>query len=84
MPTRKVLIIVGVVLVLLLLVVLVAVLVVRRPSSEGPLVLNALPRGTRKTTVVAPTTEYQNPFERRVQYVNPFAEVKSPFQNLQQ
>ena len=33
---------------------------------------------------VALKTEYQNPFDRDSQYVNPFDEFKSPFQSLQQ
>ena len=40
-----------------------------------------LPFGEQKPTV-ALKTEYQNPFDKKTQYVNPFKEFKNPFTNL--
>lgn len=37
----------------------------------------------KKEPNVALKTVYQNPFDKKTQYVNPFSETKNPFVNLQ-
>ena len=37
---------------------------------------------TGKNSAVAPQTDYENPFNKDSQYVNPFSEYKNPFDSL--
>ncbi|MBI2020559.1 hypothetical protein HYS94_04025 [Candidatus Daviesbacteria bacterium] len=43
--------------------------------------LSSLP-GIKKEPNVSLRTQYQNPFDKSAQYVNPFAEFKNPFDAL--
>lgn len=36
----------------------------------------------KKEPAVSLQTQYQNPFDKNTQYVNPFARYKNPFDNL--
>lgn len=38
--------------------------------------------GVKKEPTVSLQTQYQNPFDKNAQYVNPFSEYKNPFDNL--
>lgn len=47
------------------------------------LVDNLLPQVTPiPTPIVTLTTQYENPFDRDSQYVNPFSTYKNPFNNV--
>lgn len=71
-----VLVVVGVIAVVLVLII--AVFFSRRPGGlKVPLL------GGREPSAPELKKTYQNPFEKETQYVNPFAEFKSPFQSLQ-
>jgi hypothetical protein len=82
-PT-KIAVIVAVVVVLIILGVIVwyALLSRQAPRGAGQ---NIIPKAFRSSDVGEVTLEkqYDNPFERQSQYVNPFQEVKSPLQSLQ-
>ena len=70
----------------LLVLVVVAALLKLRPTPkevEGPTSAPAVPPRTSSVTTPQLTETYENPFEKKTQYANPFAEFKSPFQNLQ-
>ena len=58
--------------------VLLATGIVSFPSS----VRKYVPGVAEKRPEVELVTEYQNPFRQRSQYVNPFDDFKSPFNNL--
>ena len=70
---KKVVMIVVAVLVVLLVVgvVLVVFGVIKNPIANVPLL--------QKGPKVSVKTEYQNPFDKQTQYVNPFQEYKNPF-----
>lgn len=69
-------------LVIVLVVVVVLVLVVLAAGQRGKDVLGPL-TGKKQPTTPQLSKSYANPFEPETQYVNPFAEFKSPFQSLQ-
>lgn len=60
---------------LLLLVILVIFVAVFFFLLKGNLLFN-------KSTAIAPTTQYANPFNKDTQYVNPFSSYKNPFDNI--
>ncbi|MBI2018690.1 hypothetical protein HYS96_03180 [Candidatus Daviesbacteria bacterium] len=68
-----------------LLFLLIATVVVFILVSQGiikiPLKNINLP-GVKKEATVSLQTQYQNPFDKSAQYVNPFSEYKNPFDNL--
>lgn len=52
--------------------------------SGKPAPVNLPPLGGKKeVSKVTIKSEYKNPFDQQNQYVNPFAEFKSPFTSLQ-
>ncbi len=62
-------------------VVLIAVLlVVTRGGKES--VKDIVTNTKKEVSTVAPKTEYDNPFDKDSQYVNPFSSYKNPFDNL--
>lgn len=63
---------------LLLLVVVGAVLLLVYLISQGTLKLP----GAKRQPSVELQTQYQNPFEKAAQYVNPFSGYKNPFDAL--
>ncbi len=75
---RMVFFVVLIVLALLVLVLLAA----GRRGGEPLEPLAILPQQRGAPPKISET--YKNPFERETQYVNPFADFKSPFQALQQ
>ncbi len=40
------------------------------------------PASTSEATNVAPKAEYQNPFDQKTQYQNPFNQYQNPFDDL--
>lgn len=68
-----------------LLFLLIAAVLVFILISQGivkiPLKNINLP-GVKKEPTVSLQTQYQNPFDKNAQYVNPFSEYKNPFDNL--
>lgn len=63
---------------LLLLIVLAAIFFLAASGIiKKPLIPN-LP-GQKKEPTVNLQTQYQNPFDKNAQYVNPFSEYKNPF-----
>ncbi|HLD26112.1 MAG TPA: hypothetical protein VJC05_03665 [Candidatus Andersenbacteria bacterium] len=79
---KKTLMIVGVVIVVLVIVLVVLLLLSPRGTVDKVVPQALQLKGD--VSEVALKTEYQNPFDRDSQYVNPFDEFKSPFQSLQQ
>lgn len=65
-----------------LLYLLVSQGVVKLPQLPS---LSTLPKlTTSKEPTVALQKQYQNPFDKSAQYVNPFSEYKNPFDALKQ
>lgn len=67
--------------VVVIVVAVIAILVGLRYFAGNKSGVNILIPG--RVSKVEVKTEYKNPFDRENQFVNPFAEVKSPFNNLQ-
>lgn len=59
----------------LLLLLLVALIV-------GAVVFVLISSQTVKEPTVSLTKEYENPFDKKTQYINPFSDYKNPFDNL--
>lgn len=76
-PSKRVLIITVVV---LIIIIIAAVWFYLGSQAETPVNLGSAILGQSKVEV---RREYKNPFDRDNQFVNPFAEVKSPFTVLQ-
>lgn len=70
--------------VVLLVVIVLALSFARRGTPLSLSLPDGISGGVSKVSDVPLTKAYQNPFERETQYVNPFQELKSPFQSLQQ
>ncbi len=68
-------------LLLLLIVAAVLFILISQKIIKNP--LKSLP-GVRKEPTVSLQTQYQNPFDKNAQYVNPFASYKNPFDALKQ
>lgn len=66
-----------------LLIILIAIAVLAIPVVVAVFVFHKrIPLLSKKVPNVALKTEYKNPFDKKTQYVNPFAETKNPFANL--
>lgn len=66
-----------------LLIILIAAVILAVPILIAVFVFNKkIPGLSEKAPNVALKTEYKNPFDKKTQYVNPFAETKNPFANL--
>ncbi|MBI4021993.1 MAG: hypothetical protein HY372_01415 [Candidatus Andersenbacteria bacterium] len=84
MTWKPVAVVVAVAVVLLLILVILLMALSRGQKGESLVPsLPGLSQGEAASEVV-PQTEYENPFERDTQYVNPFDDTKSPFDSLQQ
>ena len=70
-------------LLILLVVTIVAVIslfylgVIKNPAKQ----IQSIVTGKKEPTV-ALKTQYQNPFDKATQYVNPFSSYQNPFDNL--
>ncbi|MBI4059142.1 hypothetical protein HY404_02795 [Candidatus Microgenomates bacterium] len=71
----------GIVTLIPLLLLLLAVVVIYLLVSGGIIKNLNLP-GLKKEAKVELQTQYQNPFDKDAQYVNPFASYKNPFDQL--
>lgn len=80
---RRLAVIVGGVVVGVVLLGIIGWLLMRNSGGSAPSPLGSLPGLSGGQTDVELKTEYANPFERSTQYVNPFADYKSPFISLQ-
>ncbi|MEK7617396.1 MAG: hypothetical protein AAB414_05080 [Patescibacteria group bacterium] len=69
---------------LLLLLILGAVIFI--VISSGIIKTTTLPKlpGVGKEPTVSLQKQYQNPFDKNAQYVNPFSQYKNPFDALKQ
>lgn len=65
---------------LLILALVVVVLLVASGKMENP--LSKLPGQASKEATVSLQKDYQNPFDKKNQYVNPFSSYKNPFDAL--
>lgn len=73
----------GVALIPLLIIVAVVVVLVYLVSQgklKSPVKVPGLSQ--TKAPTVSLQTEYQNPFDKNAQYVNPFSQYKNPFDTL--
>ena len=70
-------------LLLLLLVVLavIAYVLISQGVIKTPANLPSVP-GAKREASISLQTQYQNPFDKDTQYVNPFAKYKNPFDSL--
>ncbi|MBI3251527.1 MAG: hypothetical protein HYZ62_01295 [Candidatus Andersenbacteria bacterium] len=75
-PSRRTVIVV----VLVIIVVVIVTFLVVNSLSDTPVDIGSAILGQSKVEV---KSEYKNPFDRNNQFVNPFSEVKSPFNSLQ-
>ena len=66
-------------LILLLLIVVVAVTFIYKKNLAP---FKATQSSQKTTSTVAVKTEYQNPFDKNSQYVNPFSPYKNPFDSI--
>ncbi len=74
---RAGLILISLIGVVLIITVLVAVLSAIKKSAPTQEVAK-----TSETSSIKPQTEYDNPFDKTAQYVNPFSSYKNPFDSL--
>lgn len=51
----------------------------KNPFAEN---IKKIEQASNVSLAVAPETEYNNPFEAKTQYVNPFLAYKNPFETL--
>ncbi len=51
-------------------------------ESQTQIVSSPTPSPQSQETAVKPNAQYQNPFDKSTQYVNPFSGNKNPFDNL--
>lgn len=65
---------------LLILALVVIILLVASGKIENP--LQKLPGQASKEATVLLQKDYQNPFDKNSQYVNPFSSYKNPFDSL--
>lgn len=66
---------------LLILALIVVVILVASGKIQNP--IQNLPGQKSNQPTVKLQTDYQNPFDKKTQYVNPFASYKNPFDSLQ-